>query len=566
MKIRNKFWASLWEYLLVILFFVVGTAFFFRNYLPTIDTSYGRPRVDSDGTLWSQWLDWKVTTTGEDRYFNNYLGYPFYSDYTLVPYLNLISPAINWLMINGGFSVSKLVLTNNLMMLIGYVLSGIFMYALSKYLTKSKSISLLVAFTYTFAFAHLILSRTIIANSHWEFYPLFFLFFLRFLDKNHWWDAALSIVVFDLMLKNFAYFAFFVGIVSIPIFIFYQRCTWAEIWKRGLIYYGALFLSLFILNYQFVFDMSRTIFSQSALETTGRSFADMTSNYTIPTLNYLTSPSLWSNNPGGLNFYLLLGAILAVILIKNRRVKLFFGCFLLCLAITVNLPILKPLHDLYFNFFYIFRGTGYIIGLLTFFVTLLFGYLVIFIHQSLTRRSPVIARLLVPLLLFFFFISFAVSYLGIEQTTNLVKYCEVFQPLKDDQTIEIVAHYPADMGFLSTTMPSNNITLAQLCHEKKMANGQNPFDPASVAWMQSIEHACNDETVDRLKAAGVDAIIYFSSVEDTEHLRKVKEYYASRSDLEFWYDAAFITGEGAHAEKPQMISVYRFVENNTNGI
>ena len=206
--------------LLIILFFTIWTIFSTFPLIVNMDTAV-KNQGDPILNVWI--LNWDIHKflTGIDNFFDANIFYPRTN--TLAYSEHLISQAIL------GFPVFLLtrnaIFTYNVLFLLSFILSGLGMFFLIEYLTKSKLAAILAGFIFAFSpfrFGHL--GHFQILTMQWM--PFTFLFFHKFVNHGGLKNLSFFTIFFILQVLSCSYYAFFLSVsvfVMFFFFIFYKK-------------------------------------------------------------------------------------------------------------------------------------------------------------------------------------------------------------------------------------------------------------------------------------------------------------------------------------------------------
>lgn len=171
---------------------------------------YGLP-WDPLAGIWSFWW-FKFSYLNElPLRVYTYLAYPFGLDFSHTPFsyvTNLV-----------GFSLTYFtneIAAYNFLKMLSFPLLSLTTYLLIYYLTEERVISAIIGLFYAFSPFHVIHNMAHFTNLYWM--PLAVLFLLKLLREGGYKNGALFGLFFGLMFVEYAYYAYFIGIL-IPVFI-----------------------------------------------------------------------------------------------------------------------------------------------------------------------------------------------------------------------------------------------------------------------------------------------------------------------------------------------------------
>lgn len=98
--------------------------------------------------------------------------------------------------------------------------------------------------------------------------------------------------------------------------------------------------------------------------------------------------------------------------------------------------------------------------------------------------------------------------------TNVAKIVELYQPIKENKNIKIIAAYPMTLSNGSSGFPCGYQLLGQMVHEKTMVGGADPFAIGSSKIYSDVADVSNSETINILTMFGVDTIIIYDQLLD----------------------------------------------------
>lgn len=551
--------------------YVLITLIIFNHRLPNIFTSYAMPDVDTDGGMWYQWFMVYTKNNGLMPEITTLLVYPFGYDLTFVPFSNLIYSAHIFILNLLGFSWQKLIFITNFSSLITYPVSALGAAALCFYLTKNKAASFISGLIFGFSFYHIFMGRGQMSINHTEFIPFYFLSLFYFLDKKTLSSLVASSLIFSIMFKADAYYAFFSGIFSLIIVILYKNEKITDKFKTFFKYYVVLFIVLFLMNFNFVLS-NLYLFEGGQRVLSGRN--SIPRNELIDILYFFspTSGSLLYYFLGKFSFFVFIlpmGLVIASLTFvkKNRVLVISLLCFLLGIVLSAYIPSLYWINELYFKYFPMFRGVGRII-LPTY---LFFGLMAGIVIAEIGRRKLFIK--INKKISYFAFVAFCLivilSGLNVDETwtrsTDFSKIAMLYEPIKNNKEIKVIATYPMTVGEVAVGCPQTYQLTGQIIHNKNFACGASPFSNVAIEYYKKISNINNENTIDVLTKYGVDTIILSnkllndsgkinSKLKNDERLIFVGRYTASR-------DNGYLSTQDLSRD----ISVYQIknvVENN----
>lgn len=186
---------NLREYLLIgALYLIIAMVFFWPltvNITKTVPAGNGGDEYQALWTFW--WIGYSLFTLHTSPLVTSYVYYPIGANLITTP----LAPIESILTV--PLQVFGLPFAMNIMMFLGFTLSGLFMYILAFYITKNRYGSILGGFIYSFSAMHLVQA---FGHLHWiniEFIPLFIFAFLLLIKEKTQRYALLSAASFLLL-------------------------------------------------------------------------------------------------------------------------------------------------------------------------------------------------------------------------------------------------------------------------------------------------------------------------------------------------------------------------------
>lgn len=511
------------------LIYTVITGVIFNHRIENISTHYALPDVDTDGGLWFQWYSIFTKNNNILFDFNDYDGYPFGYDHSISPSSNLIYSVQMFILDKVvGYSWSNLILVTNISSLMSYPLAAIFAAWLCWYLTRNKSASFIAGLIFGFSFYHIYMGRGQMSINHIEFIPIYFLSLFYYLNNKNKFSLILSALAFTILFKADAYYAFFSGIFSVIIVLFYGQEHFKSRIRNFFLYFGALSIVLLATNLNFfisnlyvfdsgqLIDKGRFFTPRNELVTILYYFAPLTVNYLyqrFQLIGYLLYPITLIIGLLGLFFYK-----------KNKLFVILFGCLLLAILLPTYVPAFYWLNKLYFYFFPMFRSVGRIPLLAYLFLGLMVGMVLTkFFSSALGKKMHAGLQYLVIIPLSFIII---ITGLNSDQTwtknTDFSKINRLYEPLKDNQDIKVIVVYPISLNFGQVGFPQPYQLLGQVVHNKKLANGAFFTSEVAKEYQNNIKDPLEPKTIDYLIKYGVDTILIHNKIlPDSEKINNI---------------------------------------------
>jgi len=144
-------------YLSVFLFYCLLMAIIFHTRVSHLSTLYGMPDIDTDGTLWYQWFIVFIQKKKLLYDVINLSGYPFGTDISYLPFVNLIYTIQGFILNNlVPFSWQNIITLANVFALSSYPLSAFFTFCLSLYITRNIPGSIIAGLIYGFSYTFIL--------------------------------------------------------------------------------------------------------------------------------------------------------------------------------------------------------------------------------------------------------------------------------------------------------------------------------------------------------------------------------------------------------------------------
>ena len=158
------------QYATIALAYLVIALIFFWPILLNIASVVPGAGGDIFQSMWELWwVPYSMFTLHTTPYFSSYIFYPVGADLatqTMAPIAGLVSTL---------FQPAGLAFAYNSIFLIGFVLSGLFMYLLAFHVTRHRAASFIAGFIYAFSPIHTIQAFGHLQFTNIEFIPLFLL-------------------------------------------------------------------------------------------------------------------------------------------------------------------------------------------------------------------------------------------------------------------------------------------------------------------------------------------------------------------------------------------------------
>jgi hypothetical protein len=182
------------RYLLVALAYLLLSSIMFYPLLLNIKTIAPGAGADTFQSIWELWwVPYALFTLHTTPYMTSYVFYPIGADLvaqTFSPIAGVLSAI---------FQPVGMTFALNMILLIGFTLSGLFAYLLAYHFTKNTAASFIAGFIFAFSPMHVIQSFGHLQFINIEFIPLFMLFFLKMLEERKHKYAVYSAISFVLL-------------------------------------------------------------------------------------------------------------------------------------------------------------------------------------------------------------------------------------------------------------------------------------------------------------------------------------------------------------------------------
>jgi hypothetical protein len=548
--------------IVVFLFYAVLTGILFYPRLPTIFTHYAMPDVDTDGGLWYQWYVNSIKDKGFVYDITPFAGYPFGYDIAISPADNLVySTQLFILRHIIGFSWQNLIFITNVSSLATYPLAAFFAYVLILYLTKNKKGSVLGGLVFGFSFYHVFMGRGQMSINHIELIPLYFLCVYYYLDKKNLLSLLLTGLMFGLLFKTDAYYAFF-SMLFTPIIFFasrYNTKPLLHVFWEMIVFHTSVILLCVLLNFNF-FISNLYLFDSASRIQSGRNSVPRNE---LTTILYFFSPFTF-NLLGSVAYHLgyllyglpLLFGLSGLFIVKQKKIFIaVLLCLLLSICLSMYIPSLYWVSLVYFKFFSMFRGVGRLILVGNLFL----GIMVAMTYMNLEEKYLWFKKYSVTFAIVFVLI-YMLGSISTDDTwrrkTNFEALAKLYTPIKVNKDIHIIAMYPNVLNFNNLGFPQPYQLLGQTIHEKYFANGADFRDTKSDVYQGEIKDISKESAIPALQTHGVDTILLYNRLlEDSESINK-KLTQDSRLTFIGHYVQPGDNGYSSANDKSRDISVY----------
>lgn len=522
MKNKRIFNKNNYHYILTLItcfvvYFII-TVLLYHTRITHLSTYYGLPGVDTDGTIWYYFARFYTEQHNINFNFTNQLvAYPFGYDVTYIPFFSLIYE-FNVLLIKMlGFSWEHILLVGNIVSLISYPLEGLAMFCLIYYFVRNKLIAFISSLIFTFSYFSILLGADFLSLDHLEFIPLYFLSFFYFLDKKTRTGLVLSVFIFAVMFGSNAYWAFFSGIFSVIIFLIYRNEKLPKKIISIIKYYLFLFVVLVLTNLNYI-QTQLYNFNHQLLAISGKT--DTASEKLISILGFFSPSSFqflypWRGQSDFFLGYLALVIGLLGLLTKLRRNRLYmtlFICFLISIVITIRIPGLTFINNIYFFLFPMFRSISRINVLSSLFLASMASLSLKYMYDnySFFKKNKNIAIILLLISSVYILLEGLNIDPHFYKTTDFQKIDQLYNPVKNNSSIHIIVDYPMNLSDVTSGFPQHYEQLQQVIIQKPQVTGVSPFIEKSINLFPLINDVENKTTIPTLTKYGVDTIIIYN--------------------------------------------------------
>jgi hypothetical protein len=109
--------------------------------------------------------------------------------------------------------------------------------------------------------------------------------------------------------------------------------------------------------------------------------------------------------------------------------------------------------------------------------------------------------------------------------TNFLSLQSLYQPLKDDANVHIIAAYPMGVSNVTFGFPPNYQLLGQMIHNKTLVGGFDTFTPNGQKIQSMMSDISNPQTISQLARFKVDTIVIYDQLLDyaAETVQRLKQ-------------------------------------------
>lgn len=545
------------------LLYTLITGVIFSHRLPTIFTHYAMPDIDTDGGLWYQWF--LVYINKNDLLYDivELVTYPLGYDIAFSPVDNLIYTfQAKILSLESQFNWQTLIFITNFSSLINYPLAGLGALLLSYYLTRHRAGSFIAGLTYAFSFYFIFMGRGQMSINHAEFIPYYVLSLVYYLDTKTKPALIFSTLFFAVLFKVDAYYAFFSGIFSVLFILLYKRTNINDLIKTSCIYYACLLFFLVVVNLNFIVSNLYLFNNQLAVQSGRNSTAK---GELVPLTYNLSAPEnsfLYSIAGRNASFIYIIPIVIAIFgLYKTNKKSLYsllLACYLLAVLLHSYIIDLFFINEIYFKFFGIFRGVGRLSIPAALFLGIMIAISVKELDNYLTNKKIYLTYILL------IGIIIVISGLNIDGTwykkTNFSHIATLYEPIKNNQSIKVIAPYPMTLGSDTVGFPINYQELGQIVHNKPLTSGASPFSLRTVEYQKEIKDINNENTIPNLTRYSIDTILIYNNLMPNSDSINEKLINDGRLTYVGRYTAPYDEGYTSSVDSSKDISVYQIKE------
>lgn len=95
--------------------------------------------------------------------------------------------------------------------------------------------------------------------------------------------------------------------------------------------------------------------------------------------------------------------------------------------------------------------------------------------------------------------------------TNFSRIAQLYQPIKDNKDIKIIAAYPTTLAVETASFLPNYQLVGQIVHNKTLVGGVDPFTPNGMEFYYKTSDISNPDTIANLTQLGVDTIMVYNN-------------------------------------------------------
>lgn len=503
------------------IYLVVSIVLFFPRW-SHLTTHFGTPDFDTDSTIWYQWA--KTFTDREDinfAYTNELVAFPFGYDVTYIPYFSLVYEANMAVMNALGGGWQAIMLAVNVSTLLTYPLGSIAAFALTYYLTRKLYPSFISGLIFGFSYYHVMMMGGSLSLNHIELIPIFYLFFLYFLDKPNWKSFLLSSLSFILLFMSNAYWAFFSMVFTPIFFCFYSKHLIKKRLQLAIIYYPCVLTLTIIANLDYIWSQLYNLSPYYLLYVFPKSgtVKDQllnTASFFAPSLSAVARPWYYSKGEHFLGYSALLISFIAFFSQrKHRNYGIFLGCLLLAILLSSKVSPFLAINEIYFQYFRAFRAVSRLVIFASLFLGVVTAYSLERIIPYLQTRWPFLVRtkvlyilgIILPCLIILE--GFTLSNLN-RRMTSFERLAKLYEPLKTNDDVKRIVSYPFVIAGEGDGFPQNFELIGQVVHQKTLAGGISRTNPQARGLHEQIKSLSDPRTLDALSKNNIDTIVIYS--------------------------------------------------------
>ena len=518
---KNKYLLLIWVIYFIFIFFL------FNDRILHVFDLYSMSGVDTDWVIWYLWANVYSSLHNIPLLSSNqFISYPRWYDISYIPWSNLVYRPL--LVINSIFLPTDpriFIAQINISLFLSYVLTGIGSFLLINHFTKDKAGSFLWSLCVTFSYYVVLMWRWSLSINHFYILIFFLLFFVRYFSKFRTRDLIISYILWILCFSINAYWYFFGLIIAILLWgLYFEWFSSRDNIIKFIKYFFLLWIFTILWNSNFLISQL-FVFDKDIIVQAGKDFS-LSYLPNIRSFFMPTKHALWLS--GYIWDWFFLGYVALLIatlgLFTQRNLKL-YSKFLLIMLICVTLWSVwhgfEFINQAYMKYFYMFRNASRLVIIASLFLWVLVSFAWKTISQYF-KFNIFIYYIILLLLASGILIEWLNTDPTRQETTNYSKIIELYQPLKNDKTIKIIAQYPMWLSNGIDGFPPNYKLIAQTAHEKIIIGGIDPFNSMSRDTYKNFENINSPQSIPYLRSIWVDSIIIHDRLVDMDIVTNLK--------------------------------------------
>ena len=510
------------ESIFVFILFSALTLIVYRFRLLDIFTHYSMPDVDTDGAVWQYATGFFSYGNIPNINTNTLLAYPYGYSFTHTPVFSFIYFIQYIFMQIFGGGEKAIMFFMNFFGLINYPVCGLVTFLLIKKFVKNSYAAFLGSIVFTLSFHNILYARAAISFNQLWVIPLYFLTLVNYIENKSFKNSIYSGLALAFSFGAFPYWAFYSVLVS-PFVWLAKEKNILENFKTILVtvvkYFSIVGVITILLNINLLISTFHLTDNANNIAS-GRGFEPraqvscigcvLTNRYNVPTSEWFIEHGVWMGYVG--LFMLPIGLIL---INKNRSKFLWLTSgFLFSVLLTTYVQGLFWINEIYFKFFFMFKS----VSRMNIFASLFLGIISAIVLYLIFKRFEIERKWQITIT--GMLVIFSV-YTNINQDptfyhrTNYAKLVELYKPIKENKSINVIAGYPMQVvGLVSKDygVPPMYELIGQSIHKKKLAGGADPHTKNSRENFLAIQNIFATGTVDILGSRGVDTIIIYNNL------------------------------------------------------